>query len=190
MTGMQPRSPTLAEAGRRGHSPVSQEVSSETLIRHWATYAEAAEGAGHCARRSNWRITRDVWLADTDEEARDQALNGPLGEIWSKINLRLFKKLGLGSLLAGSAVREEDLSPAWLVDNFFLVGSPATVVAKIEDLYHSVGGFGTLLASAPGRGREPEKYRRSLELLGSEVAPRLSHLEADPGTRLLGAEDQ
>nr|WP_260408382.1 LLM class flavin-dependent oxidoreductase [Planomonospora venezuelensis] len=178
MTGMQPRSPTLAEAGRRGYSPVSQEVSSETLIQHWETYAEAAKSAGHVPNRSNWRITRDLWLADTDEEARQQALSGPLGEVWSEVNLPLFKDLGLGSLLAGTAVPEQDLSLEWLVDNFFLVGSPETVVKKIEKLHAEVGGFGTLLMGAPGRGQEPERYRRSLELLGSEVAPRLSHLVA------------
>ncbi|MEV4570983.1 LLM class flavin-dependent oxidoreductase [Nonomuraea sp. NPDC049419] len=178
MTGMQPKSPTLAEAGRRGHSPVSQEVSSQTLIRHWETYAEAAEAAGHTPRRSSWRVTRDIWLADTDEKAREQVLSGPLGEVWSKVNLPLFKDLGLGSLLAGADVPEHDLCLEWLVDNFFLIGSPETVAKKIEALHAEVGGFGTLLMGAPGRGREPDTYRRSLELLGSEVAPRLSHLVA------------
>lgn len=73
MTGMQPNSPTLAEAGRRGISPVSQAVHADLVRMHGDTYATAPS-------RADWRIVRDWFVADTDE-ARELALNGSLAKI-------------------------------------------------------------------------------------------------------------
>ncbi|MGV8016548.1 LLM class flavin-dependent oxidoreductase, partial [Mycobacterium kansasii] len=70
MTGMQAKSPTLTVAGSNGYFPMSQQVHANVLREHWATYAAAAESAGHRPDRGDWRICRDVLVADTDEEAR------------------------------------------------------------------------------------------------------------------------
>ncbi|MGV9870836.1 LLM class flavin-dependent oxidoreductase [Rhodococcus koreensis] len=180
MTGMQPVSPTLTQAGQRGFSPVSQEVCTDALVQHWETYTAAAEAAGHEADRGRWRVVRDFWVADTDEEARDAVLNGPMGRTWAEHNLPTFNNLGIGHLLAGSAISPDELSLEWMVDNFFLVGSPDTVAEKIRALYDSVGGFGTLLTATHGRGPNPEAFRRSLELMGTEVAARLADLRPVP----------
>ena len=176
MTGMQANSPTLRLAGERGFSPVSQEVSADILRTHWKTYEDAAHQSGHTPGRDRWRIARDYWVAETDEQARDEVLNGPMGQTWEAHNLPVFTTLQLTDLLVGPNPPAGGPTLEWLVDNFFLVGSPETVAAKIEKLYHEVGGFGTLLMAAHGRGSNPEAYRRSLELVGSEVAPRLAHL--------------
>lgn len=46
MTGMQPQSPTFAEAARRGWSPMSQELGIATLRAHWEHYSAVAEEHG------------------------------------------------------------------------------------------------------------------------------------------------
>ena len=119
---------------------------------------------------------RDYWVAETDEQARDEVLNGPMGETWEAHNLPVFKTLELMDLLVGPNPPAGGPTLEWLVDNFFLVGSPETVAMKIEQLYQQVGGFGTLLMAAHGRGADPDAYRRSMELVGTEVAPRVAHL--------------
>jgi alkanesulfonate monooxygenase SsuD/methylene tetrahydromethanopterin reductase-like flavin-dependent oxidoreductase (luciferase family) len=178
MTGMQENSPTLREAGLRGFSPVSQEVNTDALKTHWATYAEAAAEAGYTPDRNNWRIGRDLHVAETDEQAREEVLAGPIGRTWAEHNLPLFKRLGLGPLVCGSALRsEDDLSVEWMIDNIFLVGSPDTVIEKTRALYDEVGGFGAVFCPSHGRGAEPERYRKSLELLGTRVAPKLVDLK-------------
>lgn len=177
MTGMQHGSPTLQEAGRRGFSPVSQEVCTESLRSHWETYSAAAEGARHIPNRASWRIVRDYWVAETDEQARDEVIAGPMGATWSTHNIPTFAGLGLLPLLGGSDVAPEDVTLEWLVDNFFLVGSPETVSRKISELYDATGGFGCLLMAAHGRGEAPEAYQRSWELLMREVAPQVAHLD-------------
>ena len=174
MTGMQPKSPTLTEAGRRGFSPVSQAVHSDFLSSHWDTYAEAASKAGFTPARANWRITRDWFVADTDEEARDKALHGSLGTISNYI-VEIFKSIGIIELLAGPGVEVEDVTPEWMVDNFALVGSPETVAQKIRDLYETVGGFGTIIGASHAK-TDSESWRRSWELTGTKVAPLLADL--------------
>jgi alkanesulfonate monooxygenase SsuD/methylene tetrahydromethanopterin reductase-like flavin-dependent oxidoreductase (luciferase family) len=173
MTGMQAQSPTLIEAGRRGFLPMSQQVNESVLVQHWATYSEAAVAAGHTPNRADWHIARDVIVADTDAEARDLAINGALGEIWMNWNVKTFQKLGVLDLLTAGQIDPDDLSIEWLVDNYFIVGSPDTVAEKITALHDRVGGFGTLLSLSHEYTDRADEYEHSFELLGNIVSPRL-----------------
>ncbi len=177
MTGMQAKSPTLAVAGRNGYCPMSQQVHNSVLKEHWATYAEAAEAAGHTPNRADWRICRDVFVADTDEEARDAYLNGAMGDLWGNYNIPTFIKLGIGEMMTGGTITLEELSAEWMVDNFHFVGSPETVAAKIEELYNEVGGFGSLISFGHEYTDNPDVYRRSFELVGTKVLPQVAHLK-------------
>jgi alkanesulfonate monooxygenase SsuD/methylene tetrahydromethanopterin reductase-like flavin-dependent oxidoreductase (luciferase family) len=179
MTGMQPTSPTLTEAGRRGYSPVSQSVHTDFLRMHWDTYASAATAAGHTPSRANWRITRDWLVADTDEEARELALTGSMGTISRDHNQPIFKALGIGGLLAGTQGDPDAITTEWLIDNHSLVGSPETVAQKIRDLYERVGGFGTLIGASHAKHPDPEVWRRSWELTGAKVAPLVADLTGE-----------
>ncbi len=176
MTGMQPTSPTLTEAGRRGIRPLSQQVNSGALCQHWETYSRSASEAGHSPQRSDWSICRDVLVAETDEAAMDSVLNGALGRTWREHLLPTFKSFGLAGLLGGDAISEDDLSVEWLAENFWIIGSPDTVVTKLARMQEETGGFGTLITFSYDYIDDPEPWRRSLELLGKEVAPRVKDL--------------
>jgi alkanesulfonate monooxygenase SsuD/methylene tetrahydromethanopterin reductase-like flavin-dependent oxidoreductase (luciferase family) len=171
MTGMQPKSPTLAEAGRRGMRPLSQQLNSETLRQHWDTYSRGAIDAGHSPERSNWAICRDFFVANTDEEAREHVVNGELGRVWREHLLPLFKGFGLARFFGGDELSEDDLSVEWLAENFWIIGSPKTVLEKLELLQAETGGFGTLLTFGYDYSREPDPWLRSLQMMGDEVAP-------------------
>ncbi|WP_395309566.1 LLM class flavin-dependent oxidoreductase [Mycobacterium sp. AMU20-3851] len=177
MTGMQAKSPTLAVAGRNGYFPMSQQVHNSVLKEHWATYAEAAQAAGHTPNRADWRICRDVFVADTDAEARDAYLNGAMGDLWGNYNIPTFIKLGIGEMMTGGTITLEELSAEWMVDNFHFVGSPETVAGKIEELYNEVGGFGSLISFGHEYTDNPDVYRRSFELVGTKVLPQVAHLK-------------
>ncbi|MCG2622600.1 LLM class flavin-dependent oxidoreductase [Arthrobacter sp. I2-34] len=176
LTGMQAKSPTLTEAGRRGALPLSQQVHESVLVQHWETYAAAATAAGHTPRRSDWRICRDIFVADTDAEARRNVLDGAMGTLWEKYNIPTFASLGIGELLSGGQVPVDELDLDWMIDNFLIVGSPDTVAQKVTDLYEATGGFGTVVSFAHEYLNDPEPYRRSFELLGTAVAPQLKEL--------------
>ena len=175
IVGMQPTSPSLAEAGRRGLQPISQELGVDVLRQHWATYSQSAIDAGREPKRDDWRVLRDIFVAETDAEAMLCVLEGGMGATWRAHTLGAFKAMGFGQLLA--PVAEDELTVEYLAENFWLIGSPDTVVEKITALYEETGGFGTLLSLAYDYMDDPEPYRRSFELLGREVAPRLAKLD-------------
>lgn len=184
MTGVQPTSPTFADAARRGFSPMSQQVGSSALRQQWATYSQAAIKAGHTPDRANWRVMRDVFVADTDQEARQLFLTGPAGRTWDELVLPTFrvvrdrggKPYALGELLLDPGMSIDELTLEWMVDNFFIVGSPDTVVEKITKFNEELGGIGALLSFSFDFSQDPEPYRRHLELLGCEVGPRIATL--------------
>ncbi len=91
VAGASPRSPTLRIAGENGYIPMSLGLNAVYLGSHWDVIEEGAKSAGRPQpSRSVWRIVRDVWVADTDSEAREGALNGMLGRAWKEYLLPLF----------------------------------------------------------------------------------------------------
>jgi alkanesulfonate monooxygenase SsuD/methylene tetrahydromethanopterin reductase-like flavin-dependent oxidoreductase (luciferase family) len=182
VVGLQPESPSLREAGKRGLMPMSNGIASENLRRHWETYCAGAEEGGQTPDRADWRVARDLFVADTDEAAVDYAVNGEQGRVWRDHNLPLFKSRGITDLML-PGVPAETVTVEYLAENFWIVGSPDTVVQKLEALQAETGGFGTQILGTYGSMDDPEPVRRSFELLGQAVMPRVQNLGAsEPAT--------
>src|SRR5206468_3300474 len=93
-----------------------------------------------------WRIAREVYIAETDKEAREKAVNGMLGRVYREYLLPLFSTFGFKSLFKHHPeVPDSDVTPEYLVDYNWLVGSPRTVTEKLGKMYQDTGGFGCLL---------------------------------------------
>ncbi len=179
VAGIGPRSDMLTLAGERGWIPMSINiVVPATLKAHWETYAASSAQAGRTADRAIWRIARDVYIGETPEQARRDVLDGVLARDWRDYFLPLLKKnkMMIGPKL-DPAMPDEDVTLEYLCENLWIVGDVDEVTQKLRDLYTAVGGFGTLLVI--GHEWQPaEKWRRSMELLMTEVVPRLSDLKA------------
>ncbi len=174
MVGMQPDSGSMKLAGRHGFIPVSQMLGGPTLSAMWETYTQAASDAGRTADRVDWHICRDFFVADSDQEARETVLKGGTGRLWREHNWPLFTEFGLAQNIG--PVPPSEMTPEWMVDNFWIVGSPDTVVEKLTALQEEVGGFGTLVGIVHDYRDKPEVFKHSLELMGTEVAPRVANL--------------
>ena len=69
-------------------------------------------------------------------------------------------------------IPDSDVTPEYLADHVWVVGSPADVTEKLQRLYDDVGGFGVLLAM--GHEWQPEtQWIQSMTMLATEVVPRL-----------------
>ena len=175
VAGVSPKSETLAMAGRRGWLPMSINFVPEPMLRsHWLAVGEGASSAGTSADRKNWRISREVIVADSSKEARKQALTGTLARDMEGYFLRLLPRSNmLGILKIDPNMPDSDVTLDYLVDNIFLVGSPEEVADKVMSLQESVGGFGTLLAM--GHEWDPKGFwETSMALLKNEVMPKLN----------------
>jgi alkanesulfonate monooxygenase SsuD/methylene tetrahydromethanopterin reductase-like flavin-dependent oxidoreductase (luciferase family) len=171
------KSPTLMLAGERGFIPMSLALNTEFVKSHWEAIEEGAARSGRTPSRGDWRLVRDVYVADTDEEARHAALNGMLGRVWQDYLLRLFKAFDLMSVFKHDPeVPDEAVTLEYLADHMWLIGSPSTVAGKIRDLYNDVGGFGGLLVLVYDHSQDQKGWDKSTRLLAQEVMPQLADL--------------
>jgi alkanesulfonate monooxygenase SsuD/methylene tetrahydromethanopterin reductase-like flavin-dependent oxidoreductase (luciferase family) len=175
ITGLTPGSENHKLAGEKGYIPISLSVSPNPQItaQHWDAVVEGAARSGRVADRDNWRIIRDVYVAPTDAEARELAINGIMGRCWREFLLPLYVGLGLGPFLKlDPSMSDAAIDLDYLADNLWFVGSPQTVADRIMDLHDQTGGFGRLLIVSYDATHERETWDRSLRLLMDEVLPR------------------
>ena len=173
IAGLSPNSPTLKMAGREGMLPLSLGFSSRFLASHWASVTEGAAAQGQKADRNQWRVGRDVYIADTDKEAKRRALNGLMADSYHKYFLPLFKSFGmLDAFKHDPDVPDSDVTIEYLSEHCWLIGSPKTVQEKIEEMIDSSGGFGCLLATSYDHLDDMTGWRESKLALSHEVMPK------------------
>jgi len=171
------KSPTLMIAGEKGYIPMSLALNTDYCRSQWEAVMEGAQKTGRTPSRSEWRLVRDVYVADTDEEARYEAINSMTGRVWRDYLLPLFKELTfLPSMKHDVEVPDDAVTPEYLADHVWLVGSPETVANKINKLYNDVGGFGGLLVLVYDHWENQKGWEKSTRLLAQEVMPRVAEL--------------
>ena len=117
-------------------------------------------------------------IADTDEEAWRLSAGDMMGRMMREYFLPLLGNFGfLEYLKADPAHADSDVTPEYCAKHNWIVGSPRTVIEKIEKVYDEVGGFGQLLVFGFDYVENPKAWQRSLELLSKEVMPKVQHLK-------------
>lgn len=172
IAGLSPRSDTLELAGEFGFMPLSLNLSQTYLAEHWASVVRGAEKVGREPQRADWRVVREVYIAETDAEARRLALNGMMARAYREYLLPLFANFRLLSVFKHDPdVADSDVTPEYLVEHNWLVGSPRTVAAKLAEMQHDSGGFGTLLVINFDFMDEYTAWSASQQALMEEVLP-------------------
>ncbi len=176
--GVTEKSPSLTLAGERGWIPMSIGYAARRLlIEQWEAVETGAKISGRTPDRSEWRVSREVIVADTTEEAREIALNSPITRDYVEYNLPLMGKFQFLKLFKEDPdMPDAAITPEYLVDNIWIVGTVDEVEEKIRALYKHVGGFGVLLTMAH-EWTPRDKWERSVSLLAKEVMPRLTDLK-------------
>lgn len=174
ITGLSYGSETLKLAGERGFIPLSFGANNEYVASHWNSILEGAKRSGRTPNRKDWRIVREAFVAETDEEAWEWSVGFMMGRQSREYYLPLFTHLGgLRAFKHDPSVPDEAVTPEYLAQTGWLIGSPETVARKLQNLYDMVGGFGTFLIQVYDYSEEPEKWRNSMRLMVEEVLPRL-----------------
>jgi len=180
IAGLSPNSPTLRLAGAHDMIPLSLCLSDAYLASHWASIEEGAAAVGKVADRAKWRVGRDIFVADTDAEAKNLAINSLMGENYRAYFLPLFKHYKLLSALKHDPdVPDSDVTVEYLADNCWVVGSPNRVEDKIGTMLRKSGGFGCLLATSYDHLENVAAWRESKLALVHEVMPKFQALESE-----------
>ena len=179
VAGASVRSSTLEMAGERGWIPLSASlVHASQLGANWESISAGAARGGRTPSRAEWRIAKQVYVAETTEQARKEALEGALARDFADYWMRLIgnSPRGVGTFKYDPDIPDEDVTPEYMLDNYWIVGDPDHCVEKIREMYDVSGGFGTLLVQTDDWGNGNAQFYRSMELLATEVLPAIEDL--------------
>ncbi len=177
VAGLSKNSDTLKLAGEKGFIPMSLNLNPAYVSSHWDAVEEGARRSGRVANRQDWRMVREVFVAETDAEAMRLATGGMMGRMMREYFLPLLGAFGFKDYLKHDPdVADSDVTPEYCAEHNWLVGSPSTVVRKLEKVYDEVGGFGTLLLFGFDYSENPEAWHNSMGMLMNEVLPKVRHL--------------
>lgn len=172
---------TLGIAARNGFIPLLSRGndSPEEIRERGDIYLNAAEASGRPASRGIFRVTRFIYLGETDEQAREELREGAtyVLERRKRENPAVLQDL----IPPGGTL--EDLTLDYMIDSgHYWVGSADTVSQRIDRYYHECGGFGVLLLAVGLPIASFPERMQSLHRFVSEVAPRVGNLTPGEAT--------
>ena len=166
--GYQPMSMHWARASAPESSPVPH------LKEHIQAAIKAGEAAGYTEEqvRSEWRVIREVYVAEDRETAIRDIRKG------IEYSYGYVKAIGTGELIKDSPDQSiDDLTVEWLIDNLpMIVGSPEDCIRQIHDLQEEIGDFGYLFLHDRNWVTQ-DKWVRSAELFARYVKPAFDRKE-------------
>jgi len=177
IAGLNPGSETLKLAGEHGFMPLSLNMSPSYVATHWDAVLEGARRSHARPNRQEWRIVREIFVAESDAEAWRLSVESMMGRMMRDYFLPLLTDVGVIQFLKHDPdVADADVTPEYCAQRNWLIGSPATVIEKIERMYEEVGGFGAILLFCFDYSENPEAWHESMRLLAEEVIPKVAHL--------------
>jgi len=159
----------------------------DTTLRQRELYAEALsetqEPEVAADLLSRWSVTKHMYIAPTDEEARRDA--EPAERWYADAFARSLSAEGIKGMPQGSdqdaaRIRQRIAAIDFdaLVEGPLLIGSPETVARKVTEL--QAHGVGELIMWMNFGGLDPANVRRSMRLFASEVLPEVRRRDAAP----------
>ena len=174
MSIVRTRSLAAKTAGERGFKANSTNlIPPQNVAVHWEGYCQGAEEAGLTPDRSNWRIGRSIFIGETTAEAQEFARNSVFARSFDYLIYIL--KSAIDEVKIDPDMPDSDVTPGYFLDEICIVGDVEEVKRQLNELWDTVGGFGTLLALAHDWD-DRERWRRSYELLAKEVVPSMPSL--------------
>lgn len=145
----------------------------QSLPLQWSFAEDAAAISGARIDRSQWRVMFNFHIAETREEAREQAKHGLQ---------RWHNEYTVGTLMRQGATAFD--SPDEAVDQLAfaegssaVIGTPDDLAQRIEEMYEVTGGFGAVIGFA-NDWANIENQRRSWDLVARYVIPKVQGLMA------------
>jgi alkanesulfonate monooxygenase SsuD/methylene tetrahydromethanopterin reductase-like flavin-dependent oxidoreductase (luciferase family) len=179
-----PNSASARTAGERGWIPVSGNFFHRRYLRgHWERYVEGCEAVGRRPDPDVWRVSRSVLVTETDAQAEDYLADPENGlSFYYRFFHFSFGQLrkALFMVKPDLAMPDESVTVDGIKRGMIIAGSPRRVLDQLVALRDEVGHFGTLLMAGHDWD-QPKLWRRSMDLLASDVMPAFArHATATP----------
>lgn len=168
-------SSTAKLAGKRGFQPFAHCLIPGNIVKNiWETYETAAYEAGHYPDRSDFKVARTIFLADTNEEALRLVRNNSVAANWEYV-ASVGDKLGAGRghLKRDSSMTDADCNMDYWLGEQIIAGDVDTVLNRLLDLVDEVGEIGTLVTMSYDWD-DKQSWVHNLELFAKELMPALN----------------
>lgn len=161
---------SVREAARHGLPVISGVFTLPTALglrQQWDLYEQEARARGHSVSRDEWRLSTNIYLADSTEEAIRDIASGAMAEM----RQYFFNNGGKPTYEAYPGQPADEITIEQVIaQRRWIIGDPDYCVRRIKELQEETGGFGALLMVAV-EWTSTEKWRRSLELFARYVMP-------------------
>ncbi|MEZ2127773.1 MULTISPECIES: LLM class flavin-dependent oxidoreductase [unclassified Sinorhizobium] len=176
-TVVAPFSKGVVLMGQRDFHPLSANfLQAKWAKTHWANYVEGKTSVGQQANPADWRVARTIFVADDAATAARYAgedARSPYRFYYNQM-LTKFAKIGRLPLFKESRDQpDEEVTLDYVLDKLVIRGTVNNVVDQILSLREEVGNFGELVYAGMD-WVDPVLGRRSMELMATEVMPRVN----------------
>ena len=163
----------LRKAAARGFRPISHHmIGTGVLKNHWETYAAGCREGGLEPDPANWSVSRNIFVADTTEEAIAKARTNSLGRCIEYIIDLTRRGNALDLWKRTPEQPDEEVTLDYFMDEIVIAGDPDHVASSIKQLREEGGDFGTLVLVAHDWD-DRESWLKSLELFSRDVVPQI-----------------
>jgi alkanesulfonate monooxygenase SsuD/methylene tetrahydromethanopterin reductase-like flavin-dependent oxidoreductase (luciferase family) len=176
-TVVAPFSKGVIAMGERDFHPLSANfLLPHWVPSHWANYAEGKKRAGKVADPADWRIARTIFVADDDKVAERYGksdASSPYRFYWRQLRVKLTIPKRHIVFKTHEAQDDAELTDDYVVERLVMCGTVNKVVDQILQFREQVGDFGELVYAGMD-WVDPKLARRSMELMATEVMPRVN----------------
>jgi len=189
-TVVAPHSKGVIAMGERDFHPLSANfLLAHWLPSHWANYTEGKHKAGQTPDLADWRIARTVFVADDDKVARRYGREDPASPYryyWRMLLTKMVNAKRQIAFKTDPSQADSTLTEDYILDNLLIYGTVNKVVDEILKLRETAGDFGEIVYAGMD-WVDPELAKRSMELMATEVMPRVNQAIRAAGSRRAAA---
>ena len=176
-TVLAPHSKGVIKMGERDFHPLSANfLLSKWLASHWQNYSEGKRNVGATPNPEDWRVARTIFVADDDKVARrygrDDAAS-PYRYYWKMLLYKNIKANRQVIFKSDPSQPDSILTEDYILDNLVIYGTVNKVVDEILKLREEAGDFGEIVYAGMD-WVDPALTKRSMELMATEVMPRVN----------------
>ena len=183
-TVVAPSSSSATWYGEKGLHPLSANFLLPRWVRtHWEAYVKGCEKGPEKADRNNWRVARTIFVADDDKTAHRYARESQASP-YRFYYFNLMRKFRVARRMYVFKEHEQqdeaEITEDFVLDRLLTFGSVNKVVDELLAFHDEVGPFGELVYAGMD-WVDPALTKRSMELMATEVMPRVNAALASSG---------
>jgi alkanesulfonate monooxygenase SsuD/methylene tetrahydromethanopterin reductase-like flavin-dependent oxidoreductase (luciferase family) len=172
-TVVAPFSKGVTAMAARGWEPISANFLLPKWVKtHWPNYAEGCELGGRPAEAANWRIAKNICVADDMKTAKQYARgeNSPYVLYYRQLLTKLKDSGRLNLFKEDQEMPDDEVTLDYVLDRLVIHGDASSVADQVLAFREEVGDFGHLVYA----GHDWTDYdlgRKSMILTAEKVMP-------------------